>query len=165
MSDEALVREPEPIGSPLRCSIQADRQALPRGSHGERPMQASRRQEHGAADARGPRAQQASKLETRALFAGSEGGTVARAGGNACGPLSVRLDLKARGLPRSDTDHTGPFISLASAPMAKVGRPSARRRFRVRMRSHRRALKSIGAVKIRRIGRSEWMWRLAVGAD
>src|SRR5262245_66657720 len=40
------------------------------------------------------RAQQASKLETRALFAGSQGGTVARAGGNTCGPLSARLDLK-----------------------------------------------------------------------
>jgi integrase len=36
-------------------------------------------------------------LETRALFAGSQGGTVARAGGNVCGPLSARLDLKARG--------------------------------------------------------------------
>jgi hypothetical protein len=35
------------------------------------------------------------------------------------------------------------------------GKPS-----RWRMRSHRRALKSIGAVKIRRIGRSEWVWRL-----
>jgi hypothetical protein len=31
--------------------------------------------------------------------------------------------------------------------------------------AHRRALKSIGAVKIRRIGRSEWMWRLAAGAE
>ena len=28
-----------------------------------------------------------------------------------------------------------------------------------------RALKSIGAVKIRRMGRSEWMWRLAAGAE
>jgi len=37
------------------------------------------------------------KLETRALFAGSQGGTVARAGGNTCGPLSARLDLKPRG--------------------------------------------------------------------
>jgi len=36
---------------------------------------------------------------------------------------------------------------------------------RWRMRSHRRALKSIGAVKIRRIGRSEWVWRLALGAE
>src|SRR5262249_18709357 len=48
-------------------------------------------------------------------------------------------------------------------PMARSRRASARRGFRVRMRSHRRALKSIGAVKIRRIGRSEWMWRLAGG--
>src|SRR5260370_39689442 len=37
----------------------------------------------------GPRAQQAGKLETRALFAGSQGGTVARAAGNAFGPLSA----------------------------------------------------------------------------
>jgi hypothetical protein len=45
-----------------------------------------------------PRAQQAGKLETRALFAGSQGGTVARAGGNTCGSLSARLDLRP---PRS----------------------------------------------------------------
>jgi hypothetical protein len=35
---------------------------------------------------------------------------------------------------------------------------------RWRMRSHRRALKSIGAVKVRRIGRSEWVWRLGSGS-
>jgi hypothetical protein len=46
---------------------------------------------HGAAHARGPRAQQAGKLETRALFAGSQGGTVARAGGNTCAPLSAHV--------------------------------------------------------------------------
>jgi hypothetical protein len=46
-------------------------------------------------------------LETRALFAGSQGRTVARAGRNTCGPLSARLDLKAPAVPRSDTDHTG----------------------------------------------------------
>jgi hypothetical protein len=34
-----------------RCSIQADRQALPSGSHAERPVQGSRRQEYWAADA------------------------------------------------------------------------------------------------------------------
>jgi len=39
------------------------------------------------------------------------------------------------------------------------GKPS-----RWRMRSHRRALKSIGAVKVRRIGRSEWVWRLGAGS-
>jgi putative ABC transport system substrate-binding protein len=32
-------------------------------------------------------------VETRALFAGSQGGTVAPAGGNTCAPRSVRLDL------------------------------------------------------------------------
>src|SRR5437660_12874818 len=47
--------------------------------HAERALQASWWQEHGAAHAGGPRAQQAGKLETRALFAGSQGGTVARA--------------------------------------------------------------------------------------
>src|SRR5262249_41230754 len=41
----------------------------------------------------GPRTQQAGKLETRALFAGSQGGTVAPAGGNTCAPRSLRLDL------------------------------------------------------------------------
>jgi hypothetical protein len=58
----------------------------------ERALQASWWQEHGAAHARGPRAQH--KLETRALFAGSQGGTVAPAGGNTCAPRSARLDLK-----------------------------------------------------------------------
>ena len=56
----------------------------------------------GAAHAGGPRAQQAGKLETRALFAGSQGGTVAPAGGNTCAPRSVRLDLKAPSVPRPD---------------------------------------------------------------
>src|SRR5215468_3050454 len=51
-------------------------------------------QEHGAAHDGGPRAQQAVKLETWALFAGSQGGTVAPAGGNTCAPRSVRLDLR-----------------------------------------------------------------------
>jgi len=54
MSDEPLARERDGYGercSPLRCSIQADRQALPSGSHAERPVQGSRRQEYWAADA------------------------------------------------------------------------------------------------------------------
>jgi hypothetical protein len=53
-----------------------------------RALQASWWQEHGAAHAGGPRAQQAGKLEARALFAGSQGGTVAPAGGNTCAPRS-----------------------------------------------------------------------------
>jgi tripartite-type tricarboxylate transporter receptor subunit TctC len=36
-------------------------------------------------------AQQASKLETRLLLSRSEGGTVARAGGNTCAPLSAHV--------------------------------------------------------------------------
>jgi hypothetical protein len=47
----------------------------------------------GTADARGSRAEQAGKVEARALFAGSQGGTVAPAGGNACAPRLVRFDL------------------------------------------------------------------------
>jgi hypothetical protein len=77
--------------------------------HAERALQASWWQEHGAAHARGPRAQQAGKLETRALFAGSQGGTVARAGGNTCAPVSAHVgsigfseDLRPRGQPRCD---------------------------------------------------------------
>ena len=49
-----------------------------------------------------------SRAKTRALFAGSQGGTVARAGGNACGPLSARLDLRprrSRGRIRITPDH------------------------------------------------------------
>src|SRR5215831_17426060 len=97
--------------------------------HAERTLQASWWQEHGAAHAGGPSAQQAGKLETRALFAGSQGGAVAPAGGNTCGPLSAQLDLKAPAVPRPDTDHTGPSISPASMPNGKVARASARRRF------------------------------------
>jgi hypothetical protein len=86
--------------------MQADGQALPSGSHAERSVQSSRRQEYRAANAGGPRAQQASKLETRALFAGSQGGTVARAGGNPCAPLSVHHGTAALTLcPRSAAHH------------------------------------------------------------
>src|SRR6516164_9755223 len=63
----------------------------------------------GRARRRAARAQQAGKLETRALFAGSQGGTVAPAGGNTCAPRPVRLDLKAPVIPRYE--HTGPSIS------------------------------------------------------
>jgi hypothetical protein len=38
-------------------------------------------------------------LETRALFAESQGGTIASPSGDTCGPLSARLDLKG---PRTD---------------------------------------------------------------
>jgi hypothetical protein len=135
---------------------------VPGRGHAERALQASWRQEHGAAHDGGPRAQQASKLETRALFAGSQGGTVARPSGNTCAPGSVRRGLKAPAVPRSDTDHGTIYLTGIDAN-GKVA--EARRGFRVRMRSHRRALKSIEAVKIRRIGRREWMWRLAAGAE
>src|SRR5512132_4418479 len=101
--------------------LQTDGQALPGCGHAERALQASWWQEHGAAHAGGPRAQQAGKLETRALFAGSQGGTVARAGGNACGPLSARLDL--------NTDHRTIYLTGIDAN-GKVARASARRRFR-----------------------------------
>jgi hypothetical protein len=40
---------------------------------------------------RGPRAQQAGKLEARLLLSRSEVRTVARAGGNTCGPLSAHV--------------------------------------------------------------------------
>src|SRR5215467_9192626 len=56
-------------------------QALPGCGHAERALQASWWQEHGAAHARGPRAQQAGKLETRALFfTPTEGGQAVVAG-------------------------------------------------------------------------------------
>src|SRR5215472_16483725 len=74
-----------------RCSIQAYRQALPSSSHAERPVQGSRRQEYWAADAGGPRAEQAGKVEARLLFPRSQGRTVARAGGNTCAPLSAHV--------------------------------------------------------------------------
>src|SRR2546430_7548190 len=95
-----------------------DGQALPGCGHAERALQASWWQEHGAAHAGGPRAQQAGKLETRALFAGSQGGTVARAGGNAYGPLSARLDLKAtwgfRAQAVQGSELTGPLRPYGS---------------------------------------------------
>src|SRR5262249_44800309 len=73
----------------------------------------------------GPRAQQAGKLETRALFAGSQGGTVAPAGGNTCAPLSVPLDLKAPSVPRSDTDHGTIYLTGIDAN-GKVASPCRR---------------------------------------
>ena len=93
-----------------RCGARSKRTGKPcRGAAMPNGMlQASWWQEHGAAHAAGPRAQQAGKLETRALFVGSQGGTVARASGNTCGPPSERLDLKAPVVRRSDTDHTAP---------------------------------------------------------
>jgi hypothetical protein len=138
MSNEPLEREPidrmrarlEALlkaNAAPRCGARSKRTGKPcQGcGHAERALQASWRQEHGAAHAGGPSAQQAGKLETRALFAGGQGGTVARAGGNTCGPPSARLDLKAPAVPRSDTDHTGQSISLASMPMARPPRPQA----------------------------------------
>src|SRR5438477_7819506 len=96
------------------CPLQTDRPALPGGGHAERALQASWWQEHGAAHAGGPRAQPAGKLETRALFAGSQGGTVAPAGGNTCAPRAVRLDLNAPAVPRwinvSDTYRQCPCL-------------------------------------------------------
>ncbi len=100
-----------------------------RGGHAEWPVQGSRWQEHGAAHARGPRAQQAGKLETRALFAGSQGETVARAGGNTCGPVSGRLDLKAPAVPRSDTDPYRTIYLTGIDANGKVAKASARRRY------------------------------------
>src|SRR6516165_9670106 len=79
---------------------------LPGCGHAERALQASWWQEHGAAHAGGPRAQQAGKLETRALFAGSQCGTVAPADGNTCAPRSVRLDLRAPRSRRSTPDQS-----------------------------------------------------------
>ena len=81
-------------------TAQTEGQALPGCGHAERALQTSWWQEHGAADAGGPRAQQAGKLETWAFFAGSQGGTVAAAVGNTCAPRSVRLDLSAPAVPR-----------------------------------------------------------------
>jgi hypothetical protein len=55
-------------------------------------------------DAGGPRAEQAGKVEARLLLSRSEGRTVARAGRNACAPLSAHVgsigfseDLRPRG--------------------------------------------------------------------
>src|SRR5262249_53250202 len=52
-------------------------------------LQASWWQEHGAAHAGGPRAQQAGKLETRLLLSRSDGRTLGPAGGNTCAPRSA----------------------------------------------------------------------------
>jgi hypothetical protein len=128
MSDKPLAREREPIervrarlealvraNAAPRCGARSkrtgkpcgangsggDRQALPRGSHAERPVQGSRRQEYWAAHARGSRAQQAGKLEAWLLLPRSEGGTVAPASGNTCAPRPVRLDLRPPAVPRA----------------------------------------------------------------
>ena len=78
----------------------------------------------GRARRRASRAQQAGKLETRALFAGSQGGTVTRAGGNTCGPPSPRLDLRARG----PAVGYGTIYLTGIDANGKVARASTRRR-------------------------------------
>ena len=77
-------------------------------------------QEHGAAHARGSRAQQTGKLETRALFAGSQGGTVAPAGGNICAPRSVRLDLRPRSPPAGYAPHRTIYLTSIDANGARA---------------------------------------------
>ena len=94
---------------------------MPGCGHAERALQASWWQEHGAAHAGGPRAQQASKLETRLLLSRSEGGTVARAGGNACGPPSARLDLlKAPRGPAVGYVPLGPGLAWPWIPLLRL---------------------------------------------
>src|SRR5260370_7230791 len=102
---------------------------MPRGGRAERAMQGSWRQEQGAAHAGGPRAQQAGKLETRALFAGSQGGTVAPPSGNTCAPRPVRLDLKAPVVRRPDTDHTQTIYLTGIDANGKVATASPRTPF------------------------------------
>src|SRR5215510_5918266 len=83
-----------------------------------RPLQVSWWQEHGAAHAGGPSAQQAGKLERRALFAGSQGGTVARAGGNTCGPPSEALVAAA--IEAGQPVHRLPFAPPAAVLGVRV---------------------------------------------
>src|SRR5262245_19502115 len=104
MNNEPLEREPidrvrarlealRKANAAPRCGARSKRTGKPcRGAAiAERALQASWWQEHGAAHAGGPRAQQASKLETRLLLSRSQGGTVARAGGNTRAPLSAHV--------------------------------------------------------------------------
>jgi hypothetical protein len=93
-----------------------------------------------------------------------------RRNGRACGPQYLRSAIcatRSKG-PRGPAVGYGPLQTIYLAGQTGIdgnGKVAeARRGFRVRMRSHRRALKSIEAVKIRRIGRSESMWRLAADA-
>jgi hypothetical protein len=52
-----------------------------------------------------------SSLTSAPISLGSQGGTVAPAGGNTCGLLSARLDLKPPAVPRSDTDHRTIYLT------------------------------------------------------
>ena len=131
MSDEPLAREREPMSAcgravrpwlwrtllPAAVLDPSGQASLARCGHAERPVQGSWRQEYWAADAKGPRAQQAGKLETWALFAGSQGGTVASAGGNTCAPRSVQVDLTLRSRL--------PTRAKSSVPACCVPHPSA----------------------------------------
>jgi hypothetical protein len=110
MSDKPLVREREPIErararlEPLvranaapRCGARSKRTGRPcRGA----AMANGRCKVHGGKSTR-PRTPEGlersrRKLETRALFAETQGGTVAPAGGNTCASRCVRLDLRPR---------------------------------------------------------------------
>jgi hypothetical protein len=66
-------------------------------------------------------------LEAKALHAGSQGGTVAHAGGNTCGPLSARLDLKPPAVPQYGPHRTIYLTGIDAN--GKLARASARRRF------------------------------------
>ncbi len=118
MNNEPLEREPiDRVRASKRTGKPCQAAAMPNG----------RCKLHGGKST-GPRTPEGLERSRRANWKhGHQGGTVARAGGNTCGPPSARLDLKAPAVPRSDTDHTGPSISAASMPM--VARASARRRF------------------------------------
>jgi hypothetical protein len=112
MNGEPLAREREPIergrarlealvmaNAAPRCGARSKRTGKPcRGA----AMPNGRCKLHGGKST-GPRTPEGlersrranwSKLETRALFAGGEGGTVAPAGGNTCAQRPVRLDAR-----------------------------------------------------------------------
>src|SRR5262245_13755969 len=106
MNNEPLEREPIDRGrarleallkanAAPRCGARSKRTGKPcRGA----AMPNGRCKLHGGKST-GPRTPEGLERSRRANWkhghfsAGSQGGTVARAGGNACGPLSARLDL------------------------------------------------------------------------
>src|SRR5215510_3365262 len=108
MSDKPLAREREPIervrarlealaraNAAPRCGARSKRTGLPCRAAA---MPNGRCKLHGGKST-GPRTREGLERSRRAnwkhghFFAGSQGGTVARAGGNACGPPFARLDL------------------------------------------------------------------------
>jgi len=135
MSDEALVREHEAealvrANAAPRCGARSKRTGKPCRAAA---MPNGRCKVHGGKST-GPRTTEGLERSRRANWKHGYYSREGRRNGRACGRQNLCSAIcatrsKAPVVPRPDTAHTGPFISLAPMPMARSPRASARRRF------------------------------------